>query len=1668
MESGRDWQKKANALLDRGLVRAARREFPADFDPSQALSDPETGDLCARLLSFEGRSQAAVWLRKRLYQRFPEVPTIQAAWVRTQVSLARFPEVVRWLEHTRDAAHWPTDSLALLWETRFDIHLEFRDFFKAERAWKRAAEAGLEPSRVIADQLALLQAQDRHQDALALAEQELPRFLDSPRIAHFHAWLLFQLNREDEAMAAFSAANERFEMSNLQVAWASALADCNREPEAVQVFQRTLAEFPHLCPRDRRYIHLRVAQIAARLGELELAREHAHRSGSQAAKMLKVLEQPDRVAKRLELPFQIQAHLTCAPASAASILGYFEQAIDHTEIAAQITYDGTRDTDLIEWLRGAGFVVRSFNLQPGTAKQLIDRGLPFSMSLRFVTSGHRTTVIGYDQVLGRIIMLDPGSRYLREIDEDDFIKWQNARGGRALLIMPPEVAAQHADLELPDEERQQISLEYAAACEHNDLDKLQELDEQVRAWPEDPMRWECLSARAWSTDDLGLRLEVSRVSVEHQPKDGYVALRHASSLQAASQHEEYRKFVASWAKQLDCPYALLVMHANLLAGQPDGRPAAWREYLRAARRADVTEAPFRELSEFVWRDPETRELALGFARIGACLNLTDEAAALRYAHLCVESNAREEGLRFLTERTERFAGKSNYPLVSLAAFHDDLADRKQAIELLQHAKETDPRSQAWLIQEHFRHLMSAGRFDEAETLLEAEAPRLRSKLTASLGCQLARARGDFPAAIAAVEALVAEHPTSGEHWETLFELVRAQEGRAALLDRLRATLADPDLPSEAVVEVWSSAHAVHEYALAHQAIARAEELLDDVNMVRSFRSRTLSAEGRTEEALLAAERLVQDAPFQLSGWVDLAACQFELGRLEDARASLRRRLELGSPYPFLYDRLLQTARSSEEAQSLLDEMQALLMASDPSAGDVRVVARLSLQHRTLEQVDAWLAQLADAFPLNRPVLLARVETLAEAGRAKQAEAVARVAFEEDPDDWRMGMAFAEQLQNMGQTEAHLSLVRRLMDQCPHVASIANHLGLTLTEQRKFTEAEQVFRSATRRFPGTASVFGCYASLLWDSGRAEEAFATIARACDLDSSYSWGWHTWIRWLSRKQRQAEMLEVAREHAALRPTDADASRVLATACEEADLDGEGQAALERAVQLEPGERSHRSALANWHQQRGRFDAAKLVLRQARERLGNHPRFAVAEGEILRVEGRKKESRELLRAALESSPDDVASWNQYASWLSDDRCVDELVALVKQVPEALRFEDWLPRMAARALEALDRDAEALRMFERAYALDPSDESLRAELLGSRRHAEDREGLRRMLADGFDPQTASENFLFEFAACAIWAGDPAVAQAVDALLRVEDCSHSIWYRLSQLIEEQALRARLLNAARVAMSDANASLAVCRNTIMMHAEFGFESKRKRKLHRVQHELQVQFAARFSSHPEFAQALSEFAGLPRGSSSKPMRTWLRNLADGPLANADLWGSLGYFFAPIDPEHVVHLMLHDFERADARPWMLSHLADALVALQRFTEAESVLQRALAQQRDPSYGHLRSLEAEVRLHKGDYRWILNHPRDRSDMKYRDRIRDFTIQELARAYCEPAGSKRRSVYRSWLKRVAPKTIGRTKAIAFDVSRDLMPQAWAKALRSPRPYLLRFGRAYTIFHIGD
>ena len=1138
-------------------------------------------------------------------------------------------------------------------------------------------------------------------------------------------------------------------------------------------------------------------------------------------------------------------------------------------------------------------------------------------------------------------------------------------------------------------------------------------------------------------------------------------------LEAASQWKELDALLDRWSTRPTCPPALLEMLGFRYEAAPGGREDAWRTYLRASRRASVADAPLERMADFVWEDPETRDLTVGLARIFACTKIFDEGAASRYANFCIDHGEREEALRFLQERAERFANSSNYPVTTYARWLAKEGQRAQAIELLQNAPEADPRSRAWLIEELFDQLMDAGRYDESEQLIDREASRLRPHLVARLRCRLARQRGDRATALAMLEESLARNPTSSQEWEELFDLQFGLHGRAGFIERVRQLLGDEEPTSEALQQAWHACLAKSEYELAHEVVDRFVEVIGDSNWARGSRSRTLTEQGRTEEALTIAQQVVEADPFSLIGWVDLAACQAALGQLEDARSSLRRRLELGRAYPTLYQRLFSTAASEAELRELIEEVQQKMLEMEPPVGCVHQVAGTALHHFPLEEVDGWLARLCERYPFRGAFARVRVDTLSDAGRHKEAEAVARTAWEADPEDSRVGIQLARELESLGRKDEHLEHLRSLHEACPHVVAVANELAMAYDDRREFAAAEKVYRASLERFPEAPTVHGCYADSLWKSSRKEEALEQVALACEISSTYLWAWRAQVYWLASLDREEEALEVARRLVQLQPTEPGSYDLLASACRSNYLDAEGQQALERAVALAPNSLEYVSTLADWHRRHGRNEEAKVVLQEGRGRMGNHPTLAVAEAEILRGEGQFKDARELLREALEAFPDHVHSWETYANWLLNDRRADELVELAKDPPPAVRYEAWIPLQAGRALNAADRDVEAVRYFERAYALAPGDEYYWAQLLGARRDAEDKEGVRRLLERQVDLQTATEDTLEEMTRAAVMTEHSVLTETVAALLRLPQNHPALWYRISQQMEQRAMRDQVRGLARD-LAEASDEISTWTNAAMLHLEFPYEDKSKRRGFRQQRALLDEFGHRFATHPEFASKLAEFAGLPRATTNRGLHSWIKQVVTLPVEDAELWGSLGYMLAPYSPKWVLEALVPNIDREDARPWMLSHLIDALIGLGRLDEAEAQLQRAFQMQADRSYAHLRCLMAEVALHRGDDDWILAHPRERRQLNYRDRIRDFTIHEIARARTQTTGRQRRSVYRSWLKRVAPRSFERVPGVPLLVGRDLLPGFWSRVLRSPRPQLLRLGRLHLAFHLDD
>jgi tetratricopeptide (TPR) repeat protein len=286
----------------------------------------------------------------------------------------------------------------------------------------RALEIDSENPVFHGDRLHLLIQEDRHQDALTLAEELAERFPERAPIHHYHGWLLYQLNREEEALEVFAGQAHHFESPRLTLAWAAAAFDVNRTDHALQAYESLLERFPNVVPQWKYAAHYKLARTHQRLGNQQQALDHARQTGQHAEELVQSLQKGQTPWQQLNVPFQLQSFVTCAPASAAAILNYFGAEVDQSEIASQITYNGTHDYDLKKWLEQAGFVVRPFTLREGLAEELIAKQVPFSLSIRYVEGGHRFSVVGYDACQKSLIILDPGGRYLSSMGEKAALK----------------------------------------------------------------------------------------------------------------------------------------------------------------------------------------------------------------------------------------------------------------------------------------------------------------------------------------------------------------------------------------------------------------------------------------------------------------------------------------------------------------------------------------------------------------------------------------------------------------------------------------------------------------------------------------------------------------------------------------------------------------------------------------------------------------------------------------------------------------------------------------------------------------------------------------------------------------------------------------------------------------------------------------------------------------------------------------------------------------------------------------------------------------------------------------------------------------------------------------------------------------------------------------------
>lgn len=580
----------------------------------------------------------------------------------------------------------PSPRATMQWQLlQARLWAELRDFEAAEAALQQAREVGADPETVLAENIWLLQARDQKQPALQACREARQRFPDDVGLLELEVWLLFEFG-DAQAMAAMQSLLQTVQSPTVLGALSELRFERGDPAGARDGLERLLREFP-LERRRRAHLHLGLVRICRTLGDDRAALQHAAAAGAAGQAWHRRLQQALagelQATRRLvrEVPFVRQDHLTCSPATMASLLLYHGVQRDQAEIAAQITYDGTASHRELQWAAEHDLAMWFFQFDAAVARRLIDLDLPFAISTRYETSGHRQALVGYDEVLETFVLRDPGAKLRPEYSAEWLQQHSRVRGGDCALILPRQLAARVPQDLLPQHDSTMQLLRMRAAFEARRLDEAEALGRQLLALPPCSLRREVELRLCLEHGDQQGALRAWQEAQRQHPDDGYWAFHLALELQQQGRWQQHRQFLEQQLTRTRSPFLLLQL-ADDLRHHALRRPEAEQLLRQVARRLPRHAGAMCNLARVLWADPTRRELASACYRAAACLDRHDEGLAGEYFDACRNLGAAERGLAFLRTRAERFGRQSAAPAVTLARALEQLHRTDEALSVL--------------------------------------------------------------------------------------------------------------------------------------------------------------------------------------------------------------------------------------------------------------------------------------------------------------------------------------------------------------------------------------------------------------------------------------------------------------------------------------------------------------------------------------------------------------------------------------------------------------------------------------------------------------------------------------------------------------------------------------------------------------------------------------------------------------------------------------------------------------------------------------------------------------------------------------------------------------------------------------------------------------------------
>lgn len=1521
------------ALIDRGMFLQAHGLASAEGDP-RYWQGPEAMTCMARLAGHIGAPRLADVLAWLAYRRYPQSFHARLRFLRMQLARRGHYRAWRLLQGFGDWLPAEPAQQAEWLSFKSYVYASLRDFETAQALYEQACERSDGDLWLLVERSHGLELEDRREEALALCEQVLARQADFRAALMQAASLQLQLGQSDAALQLLRRGAHEMESA----AVCAHLVNLLIESEALDEASTWLDHMQSLERiRERSHsdwIAARRCDIACLQGDYAAGQRLAGEAGGGFYQGVQArLQNPSGRRVLLPVPFVRQHHMTCVPATLTAISDYWGQSVEHLEVAEEICYDGTSHQAERAWAERNGYLAVEFTTDWATTRALIDRGIPFTLTLQYTGSGHLQALVGYDEPRGTLLVRDPAQPQHGESLAEELFQLQQASGPRGMLLLPSTEAARLDGLALPDRELWDLYYRFSSALEVHQRDEALSAYQALQGLaPDHRLTLQAQRSLGWYDGQEREVLQATEVLLAQFPEDANLILSKATSLAQLQPRAVQLDWLARHCQARWNEPTISVRYAELLS--EDGRcHAQVGDILERVLLQTPTQArAWNTLASLRWGE-NRREQACELYRIAACLHGSHEGYSVQYFRALRALGRTAEGLQFLERRQARLGPLAAAPSLTLSETLEELQRPYEAQALLEQAlawRTEDGELLLGLAEHHGRN----GDAQACQALLSRAEPRCRRAawLRAMVQAGMRRMVDPRQTLAWAREAAALEPLSVAAHrlCITLLEQGEGSEAADAYVDALAT-----EYPHHlGIAELQVERAKRRSLPATEQALRR---LLDN-HPQHAWTLRELAGclarQGRRAEALEVCRQ---------AGLVDAQNTYFHSthgfvllqdGQREAAREAFHHALQLFADNEYASNMLLDTCESQQQAIVTLATIHAEL-THQVTFGDGWLAYESQAQRLLEPQV--LLEQLREALGQREDLWQLWVVVARQLARMEQFDAAADTlgqAIERFPLLPRLSLELARLHKHQGQLEACSQALQESFRINPlWTPTVSLYVDCLVEQGERLEEAEQRLRQVLGQAPEDTELRTYLAYVLGRRDAFGEAADQAERVLRAEPGNEWAWNQLRYYADQLQTRQRPLQLARQLVESRPGDVDAW--LALADQESDREAR-ETALRSALVYSPRSRAINDRLLQLLMDGERFGEVREVL-AAPCWEGKPPvEMALYSPRALRAEG-DTGAIEALRALLGQHPDYYDGWRQLADWHDEDGQYPAYIAAAREI---VRLE---PRLAmahgflGHALSLNGDKAEALPAFERAWALDSRYSFAAFNTFDLLRELQ-----------GVDAALARLDALLE-------AGD-----AVAAWRRVLPLARG---RGDQALQQRALTALAREPAAEAQWDQDVADFAVRDPVLrkvldagvaggnLHSA-ALETWLSWRTHDMLSNLTLSaaFNKALRNDPQHAAKCAMFRVLGRHAHANRilLGSTLKRCRQAIAENADVWGAASYALIESKRYRLMFETLSDWRRPDTQAWALDNLALAY-RLRGMDDVAAEVSR-LALERDP----------------------------------------------------------------------------------------------------------------------